>query len=129
MADTALCIRCGTFKRNYAAVCPGCGFLPTADEDIAKSRILDFPYFFSKGPNGDVFETGRTVAELQVIAKQIKGGTIYAFQDKEVADVLEVLQQINQTTPQQLWLDGARWIAPPFLLAVAVAYLLYRNPT
>jgi len=66
---------------------------------------------------------------LQVIAKQIKGGTIYAFQDKEVADVLEVLQQINQTTPQQLWLDGARWIAPPFLLAVAVAYLLYRNPT
>lgn len=129
MANTALCIRCGTFKKNYAAVCSGCGFLPMADADVAKSRILDFPYIFSIGPNGAFVETGRTVAELQVIVQQIKGGNIYTFHDQEVADVLEVVRQFKQTTPKQVWLDVARWLAPTFLLAVAAAYLLYISPT
>src|SRR5574343_1135989 len=39
MANTALCIHCGSFKKNHVAVCPGCRFLPTDDEDIAKSRM------------------------------------------------------------------------------------------
>jgi len=129
MANTALCIRCGTFKKSFVAACPGCDFLPTDDVDIAKSRILDFPYYFTIGPNHDILETGRTVAELQVIAKQIKSGTTYAFQDQEVAGVLAVMQEIKQTTPLEIWLTLARWLGPPVLLASTLYYVGYRYGT
>ncbi len=127
MANTALCIRCGSFKKNHVAVCPGCRFLPTDDEDIAKSRMLDFPYSFATGSNGDVFETGRTVDELQIISEQIKSGKPYDFPAEELAGVLRVWRQTKQTTPRELWLALAKWLAPPLALAAAIAYFLWKG--
>ncbi len=127
MANTALCIRCGSFKKSHTAACPSCSFLPASDVEIAKSRILDYPYSFARGACGEVVETGRTLTELQVIAEQIKSGKPYSFPEKELASVLEVWRQAKQTTPRQLWLALAKWLAPPLALAVAVAYLLWKS--
>ena len=127
MANMALCIRCGGFKKNHAVACPACGFLPANDLEVAQSRILDFPYSFSKGHDGGVVETGRSLSELQVISEQIKNGRPYVFPEEELAGVLEVWRQAKQTTPRQLWLALVKWLAPPLALAAAVAYLLWKG--
>ena len=127
MANTAICIRCGSFKKNHVAVCPSCSFSPTDDEDIAKSRMLDFPYCFASGSDGEVVETGRTLAQLQVISEQIKSGKPYAFPSEELARVLQVWRQTKQTTPRELGLALAKWLAPPLALAAAVAYFLWKS--
>ena len=89
--------------------------------------MLDFPYSFASGPNGEVVETGRTLAELQVISEQIKSGKPYSFPAEELAGVLRVWRQAKQTTPRELWLALAKWLAPALVLAAAVVYILWKG--
>ena len=128
MANRALCIRCGEFKREFLAVCLGCGFEPKDDVDVAKSRILDFPYAFADGEDGDVVETGRSVAELKLISRLIKSGTPYSFPEDELQGVLRVWRQAGEVSVGQ-WLSVIlRWLAPPAVVAaVVLAYAFWQH--
>ena len=48
-----ICIACGSPKDDYQDACPSCGFEPTSDEDLAKSRILSWEWDFGL-PDGSV---------------------------------------------------------------------------
>jgi len=73
----AVCIRCGTFKKDAFAPCPGCGLRPQTDFETARALILS-----EKSALGSV-EIGRTLEELESISESIKKGRPYAIDGEE----------------------------------------------
>jgi len=125
MADTALCFHCGDFKRVFSDKCSSCGFEPSEDLDVAKSRVLGAPWNFTIGVVGDAVETGRSRSELLAISEQIRGGKAYDFPVEELEGVLAAYRQAQATTPGQLMFALLKWLAPPILVALFIGGALW----
>jgi hypothetical protein len=121
MSESAVCIRCGSFKQTFMARCPSCGFLPELDIDVAKSRMLGEPYNFAVGKSGDVVETGRTLSQLQTLSAQIRSGSPYTFPEEELAGVLQVSEEFKTLASRRLIRDVVMWLAPPVALGLIFA--------
>ncbi len=116
----SICIRCGTFKSDFQGQCASCDFTPEEDVDIAKSRILSFPYTFTYGQDGDTIETGRTRFELEAISHDIKNGKPYEFPNEELRAILTVWQEFQNVTLRQLVMDAVKWAAPVVVVLMLV---------
>jgi len=125
MASDSVCIRCGEFKRNFASRCNSCGFLPTEVNDIAKSRVLSFPYAFTYGGDGDTVETGRTLNELGEIAAGIQAGRPYDFPPEEVEGVIGALAEARSTSSARVWASLAILFAAALGTLAAVVYFAF----
>lgn len=116
----SLCIRCGAFKSDFQGQCSACSFTPEEDIDVAKSRILSFPYTFTYGQDGETVETGRTRVELEAISYDIKNGKPYVFPDEELQAILLVWKEFQNVTPRQLFFDVIKWIAPVIIVVLVL---------
>ena len=124
-SGNSVCIRCGTFKSEFQDRCPGCGFKPDMDIEIAQSRILGPPYAFSLGEEGIAVDTGRSYAELMAISLQIRNGKPYDFPEDELAGVLAVYNAAKRISPRQLWLTMAPLFIGVLVVLGGLGYLIY----
>lgn len=77
MKKKAVCIRCGTFKKDAFASCPDCELAPKTDFEAARALILSEKTVYDKT------EIGRTIEELEEISKTIKSGRPYPIDGEE----------------------------------------------
>jgi hypothetical protein len=115
----AICIRCGTLKRNPPQQCSSCGLRPQTDEDKAKSVILSLNYEI----DGEYF--GKSREELLTIAQEIRNGKLYEFDPEEVAMVIEYAMRVRAIPSSLLLTDLLKWIGPVVLILIAVFVLLW----
>ena len=81
-----VCICCGFLKRKLLKACPRCKFVPSSDEEIAKSFMLST----REHHVGDILP-GRPLSELKRISKRIESGKAYNFDTQELQNVLRNL--------------------------------------
>ncbi len=117
----AICIRCGTTKKNPIQKCPSCGFQPQSDEDKAKSLILSLNYEI----NGEY--RGKSKVELLAIGQAIRDGKPYVFDPQEVAEVIQYAKRVLSIPPRVLLVDYLKWIGPPVLALAIVFALIWMN--
>ena len=97
MKTKAVCIRCGTFKKDAFAICPDCGLSPKTDYEAARALILS-----EKTLIGDV-EIGRSAEELQKIAELIRKGRPYAIDGEEQKMVVREYYAYLKSLPAPKW--------------------------
>ena len=77
MKKKAVCIRCGTFKKDAFATCPECNLTPSTDFEAARALILSEKTLYG------VTEIGRTLEELEEISNAIRNGRPYPIDGEE----------------------------------------------
>ena len=79
-----VCIRCGFLKRNLLKACTRCKFVPSSNEDLAKSFMLS-----TKEHNvGNIFP-GKPLSELKRIGNRIEGGKEYRFDAIKLQEIMK----------------------------------------
>ena len=94
MKKKAVCIRCGTFKKDAFAKCPECDLTPNTDYEAARALILSELTFY-----GDT-EIGRSMEELEVISQSIKSGRPYPIDGEEQKAVVRAYWNYLKTQPK-----------------------------
>lgn len=122
--NKAICIKCGEWKISHLDKCRQCNFEPETEVDIAKSRILDFPWDFQSPSSDEVITTGRSIQELEEISSQIKIGIPFDFSEHEVEGVREVYVAIRDTSKLRIWLDVFLWVLPVIILGIFLLYMM-----
>jgi hypothetical protein len=115
----AICFRCGSAKASALAGCPACAQAPRALDERARSFVLTRTFY------DGTREFGRSDAELEALAGQIRRGEAVAYDAGELAAVSTSLLQAEATTPRERIFAFARWTWP--LALAALAWLWYRN--
>lgn len=77
MKKKAVCIRCGTFKKDAFASCPECELTPKTDFEVARALILSEKTVY------DEAEIGQTAEELEEISGSIRSGRPYPIDGEE----------------------------------------------
>jgi len=122
--NKAICIRCGEWKIYHMDKCNECSFEPETEIDIAKSRILDFPWDFQSPSSDEIIETGRSIQELDKISVQIKKGIPFEFSEKEIEGIREVYVALKDTPKLRILWDVFLWILPVLVMLLFVLYIL-----
>jgi len=117
--NTAVCIRCGAAKKRPIDECPKCHFEPQSDEDKAKSLILSTAYEI------DGEYRGKTLEELNAIARDMQAGKPHEFDAAEVRAVIAYAHQVMAIPARRLIIDGLKWLVPPVAILVVVYLLLF----
>jgi len=94
MKKKAVCIRCGTFKKEAFATCPECGLAPKTDYEAARALILSELTFY-----GDT-EVGRNMEELEAISQSIKSGRPYPIDGEEQKTVVRAYWHHLKSQPE-----------------------------
>jgi hypothetical protein len=115
---SAVCIRCGTIKKWPMDTCGRCAFIPTADEDKARSLILSTAYEI----HGEY--RGKSVEELEKIAADIRAAKPYSFDAHEVRSVTQYAHDVLSIPPRRVIMDAITWIGPPAAALVILFFLL-----
>lgn len=89
----AVCVRCGTFKKDALAGCPECDLVPTTDYEAARALILS-----EKTLYGDI-EIGRSPEELEAISRSIKSGRPYPIDGEEQKTVVRAYWNYLKSQP------------------------------
>lgn len=112
MKNKAVCIRCGTFKKDAFSTCKQCNLTPKNDFEAARALILSEKKIYGKT------EIGRTSEELQVIAESIRNGKPYPIDGDEQTRVVREYYAYIKTLPPSKWYQSKKlkWII--FLLFV-----------
>ncbi|WP_156956462.1 hypothetical protein [Stenoxybacter acetivorans] len=114
----SVCINCGVEKKHPMSKCSNCGFVPTSNEDKAKSLILSLDYEI------DDEYCGKTKEELKVIAIELQFGNSYDFDPLEVKAVVDYSHRVDAIQPSELIIDGLKWLLLPIsLLIIALVFL------
>jgi hypothetical protein len=95
--NTAVCIRCGAFKKKAFGQCPQCEFQPTNDYEAARSLILA-----EKQMIGDL-EVGQTPEQLHEIAAAIRAGRPFPIDGELQKQVVRAYYQYKKSLPQPKW--------------------------
>ena len=93
MKKKAVCIRCGTFKKDAFATCSECNLTPKTDFEAARALILS-----EKTVYGDT-EIGRTIEELEEISNAIQSGRPYPIDGEEQKIVVREYWNYLKTQP------------------------------
>ncbi|WP_455206775.1 hypothetical protein [Kaarinaea lacus] len=94
MKNKAVCIRCGTFKKDAFARCPQCGLTPKTDFEAARALILS-----EKTLYGDT-EIGRSAEELEAISQSIQSGRPYPIDGEEQKTVVREYWSYLKSQPE-----------------------------
>ena len=124
--DKAVCIRCGSFKKQAFSVCPECGLKPKTDFEAARALILS-----EKTVIGDT-EIGHTLEELKEIADAIRRGRPFPIDGEYQKTVVREYYKHLKSMPQPKWPARRvlKWTAVLLLvliLASVFAWWLWRN--
>ncbi|WP_455221966.1 hypothetical protein [Kaarinaea lacus] len=95
MKKKAVCLRCGTFKKDAFATCPECGLAPKTDYEAARALILSEQTLY-----GDS-EIGRSMEELEAISQSIKSGRPYPIDGEEQKAVVRAYWNHLQSLPEK----------------------------
>jgi hypothetical protein len=116
MKKTAVCIRCGTFKKDAFASCKKCNLKPTSDFEAARALILS-----EKKTYGNV-EIGRSLEELKNISTTIQKGKPYPIDGEEQNLVVREYSAYLRSLPKPKLYQSksAKWIAAGLLLVSIV---------
>lgn len=104
----AICLRCGRTKVGAFAYCPGCGFTPSTDADLAKSLLLSDRHLDPQS--------------LEAIGAKIKGGEELNFDQESVDELAEVIKASGVKMPL-----GCRvivWV-PMIVLLLLIGWMIY----
>jgi len=115
----AICINCGHIKSGPAHKCKKCGFVPSSDEEKAKSIILSLDYEL------DGEYKGKTKEELEGIAEKIHKGIPYKFKESEVENVINYANSVLSVPPSKLALDFIKWLGLPVAILITVFLILW----
>src|SRR5689334_10208172 len=96
----AVCVQCGTEKSSPSVECSTCHFRPQSDDEKARSLILSLNYEI------DGEYRGKNKEELEIIAKQIRAGKPYSFDEDEVRDVIAYAHRVLSIPFEKLFIDG-----------------------
>ena len=126
MKNKAICIRCGTFKKNAFAICKQCGLSPKNDFEAARALILS-----EKTLYGNV-EIGKSVEELKTIAEAIRNGRPYPIDGDEQTRVVREYYAYLKTIPPKKWYQTRKLtgiILSLFVtgLIIATYFILLKN--
>lgn len=99
MKKKAVCIRCGTFKKEALTTCPNCNLTPKTDYEAARAFIVSEKFSFG---DSDV-EIGRSMEELQKIAAAIQNNRPYAIDGEEQKMVVREYYKYLKSLPQTNW--------------------------
>ncbi len=116
MKNKAICIRCGTFKKDAFAICKQCGLSPKNDFEAARALILS-----EKTLYGNV-EIGKSVEELKAIAEAIRNGRPYPIDGDEQTRVVREYYAYLKTIPPKKWYQSRKLIG--IILSLFVAGLM-----
>jgi hypothetical protein len=90
----AVCIRCGSYKKDAFASCPECGLAPTTDYEAARALILSEKTFYGN------IEIGRSPQELEAISRSIQGGRPYPIDGEEQKTVVRAYWDYLKSQPE-----------------------------
>ncbi len=121
-----ICISCGSSKDDYQEACSNCGFIPKSHEELAKSRMLSWPWDFGL-PDGGVVCTGRSPEELASIARIIRSGTEYQYPPEELEGMIWVIREAESISGRDVLKDVILWLLPPIALAAVVWFLIAKS--
>ncbi len=119
MKPNAVCVACGALKKAALAACPACGFEPKSEYEAARSLIL------SKRFHAGDMEIGRTAAELQSIADEIRAGRPYRFDPQEQHRVVEQYRNLAGAETKRPTLAFLKWLVPLTLILGLLIALLW----
>jgi hypothetical protein len=117
MKNKAVCIRCGTFKKDAFATCKQCDLTPKNDFEVARALILS-----EKTSYGNA-QIGKTFEELENISKTIRNGRPYPIDSDEQTRVVREYYAYLKTIPPKKWYqhNKTRWI---FFLCFLLAFVI-----
>ena len=121
MKNKAVCIRCGTFKKNAFATCPDCGLTPKTDYEAARALILSEQTLY-----GDT-EIGRSTEELEAISQSIKSGRPYPIDGEEQKAVVRAYWNHlkSQPEPRPSIHQIVKWGALLLVILVAIGLVVW----
>lgn len=121
MKNQAICIRCGSFKKDAFATCKECDLTPKTDFEAARALILSV-----KTSYGDT-EIGKSLDELKVISEQIRAGRPYAIDGDEQTRVVRAYYSHLKSLPAKKWYQSKKfkWIIAGFLVMTIIAIIAF----
>lgn len=124
--NKAVCIRCGTFKKQALSVCPQCGLQPKTDFEAARALILSEKTLIGS------LEVGHSLEELQDIAQAIRRGKPFPIDGEYQTQVVREYYRHLNSVPQANWPRRRvlKWMAILLLmvlLATTAAWWLWRQ--
>jgi hypothetical protein len=120
--QSAVCIRCGRFKKTALEHCRHCNFQPNTPLEIAQSHVLGPPRDFELW-NRRVISTGRSMSELERISQLIRFGGSYTYPNQELDGLLAVWAEYQAMPSWNTVWDNVRRFAPVLLIAGLFALL------
>ena len=125
MKKTAVCIKCGTFKKSALVKCKNCGFEPDNDYAAARSLILSETHILNEIP------IGRPAEKLLEISQSIISGRPYPIDGEEQKQVVREYYKYMKSHPPPKWplSRKLKWISSiglTVLLVSVTGYLLLK---
>ena len=97
MKKKAVCIRCGTFKKDAFSTCKKCDLTPETDFEAARALILSEETLY-----GDVV-IGKSAEELKSISESIRAGKPYPIDGDEQKRVVRAYYEYLKSIPPRKW--------------------------
>ena len=122
MKYKAICIRCGTFKKDAFAACKECALEPKTDFEAARALILSEKTMYG------TTNIGRTTEELEEISEAIKRGRPYAIDGEEQKLVVREYSAYLKSLPEPKWYQSMKikWIVAGISgLAILMGIVIY----
>ena len=122
MKFKAICIRCGSYKKNAFDACKECDLKPASDFEAARALILSEKTMYGNA------SVGKPLEELVEISKAIKSGRPYPIDGDEQNRVVRVYYEYLQSQPAPKWYQSKKfkWIVAGIIfLAILAGALIY----
>ena len=120
MKKTAICIRCGTFKKNAFTTCKECELTPATDFETARALILSEKQLY-----GDI-AIGRSLEELEEISLAIRNGKPYPIDGEEQNLVVRQYSAYLRSLPKPKWYQTktTKWFAVGLLFIFVIIFIV-----
>ena len=120
MKYKAICIRCGTFKKDAFAACKECALEPKTDFEAARALILSEKTIYG------TTSIGKSIEELEEISEAIKNGRPYPIDGEEQKLVVREYMAYLKSRPKPKWYQAkkVKWIAAG-LIVIALGASLF----
>jgi len=104
MKNKAVCIKCGTFKKDAFSTCKKCDLTPKTDFEAARALILSEETLY-----GDVV-IGKSPEELKSISESIRAGKPFPIDGDEQTRVVRAYYEYLKTIPAKKWYQTRKLI-------------------
>lgn len=115
---TAVCIQCGTKKKEAWYKCRKCGLTPTG-KDLVKS------VYCSTGRFQDPDDQDRYEVELEKIANKLKSGKAIKYNDQELERLAHQQKDIGSVPASAVWSAVFRFFVPGVIFLAVLYFLLW----